>query len=72
MKIILLLKLLLNYYYKTFRNLKIFYYCLFQIKIFSLFQKFGKIFLKSLIFLSTYLYFFIQKYINKLKLLIKR
>lgn len=56
MKIVLFLKLLLNYYLKRYKNFMVFYYHLFQIEISSLFYESGKILTKSLIFLLTYLY----------------
>lgn len=58
MKIILLLKQLLNYYLKMFGNFIAFYYCLLQIKTLGLFQEFEKISVKSLVFQLAYLYFF--------------
>lgn len=68
----LLLKLLLNYWFKICGNFMVFYYHLVEIETSNLFQKFGKISLRFLVFLSTYLYFFTQKQIVKMRLLIKR
>lgn len=69
---ILWLKLLLNYYFRIYKNFIISYYYLFKIKISSLFHESRKISVRSLIFLSIYFHFSIKKQINKVKLLIKR
>ena len=68
----LLLKPLLNYFFKICGNFMIFYYHLFQIEDPNLFQESEKIFLRFLVFLSTYLYLSTQKQMVKVRLLIKR
>lgn len=59
-KMALLLKLLPNYFFKIFKSFIAFCYHLLQIKAFSLFQESEKIFVRSLVFLPTYLHFFNQ------------
>ena len=72
MKMVLLLKPLLNCCFKIYKNLMAFHYHLLQIEAFGLFQEFRKIFARSFVFLSTYLYLSTQKQMVKERLLIQK